>query len=132
MSKRSFSEGYKQYTTRREERQQQETTQKQGQVMPPTVGIQEAVWSAQFINDLPDGAFLYISPGGTKDSEGKTTPRSLRHFPYKDSAGNVDLPHLRNALARIPQANIPAAAKATARAKAERLLTSERKKRGMT
>jgi HK97 family phage prohead protease len=45
-------------------------------------------------NDLPDSAFAYIESGGTKDSDGKTTPRSLRHFPVHDAA------HVRNALAR--------------------------------
>ena len=48
-------------------------------------------------NDLPDDAFAYIEPGGTKDSSGKTTPRSLRHFPIHDAA------HVRNALARASQ-----------------------------
>lgn len=47
------------------------------------------------INDLPDSAFAYIEPGGEKDDEGKTTPRSLRHFPIHDKA------HVRNALARL-------------------------------
>lgn len=49
------------------------------------------------INDLPDSAFAYIEPGGTKDEQGKTTPRSKRHFPIHDEA------HARNALARAPQ-----------------------------
>lgn len=44
---------------------------------------------------LPDSAFAYIEPGGKKDSEGKTTPRSLRHFPIHDEA------HVRAALSRI-------------------------------
>lgn len=48
-------------------------------------------------NDLPDSAFAYIEPGGTKDSSGKTVPRSLRHFPVHDPA------HVRNALARMNQ-----------------------------
>ena len=48
-------------------------------------------------NDLPDDAFAYIEPGGSKDSGGKTVPRSLRHFPVHDAA------HVRNALARAPQ-----------------------------
>ena len=48
-------------------------------------------------NDLPDSAFAYIEPGGSKDSSGKTVPRSLRHFPVHDAA------HVRNALARAPQ-----------------------------
>ena len=56
--------------------------------------------------ELPD-----LSPGLTlffgNNETGKTTPRSKRHFPYKDAAGKVDLPHLRNAIARIPQSNAP-------------------------
>lgn len=40
---------------------------------------------------------------GEKDSEGKTTPRSLRHLPYKDASGKIDLPHLRNAISRANQ-----------------------------
>lgn len=48
-------------------------------------------------NDLPDSAFACISPGGTKDESGKTTPRSLRHYPIYDEA------HVRNALARVAQ-----------------------------
>jgi len=49
------------------------------------------------INDLPDSAFAYIEPGGSKDAGGKTIPRSKRHFPVHDEA------HARNALARAPQ-----------------------------
>jgi HK97 family phage prohead protease len=64
-----------------------------------------AVWSTAFVNDLPDSSFLYIAPGGTKDSSGKTQPRSLRYFPVKDASGKVDEAHLANALARIPQAS---------------------------
>src|SRR5215831_21170765 len=48
-------------------------------------------------NDLPDSAFAYIEPGGSKDSGGKTVPRSLRHFHVHDAA------HTRNALSRAPQ-----------------------------
>lgn len=67
------------------------------------VDTQKATWSSAFMNDLPDSSFAYIEPGGKKDGEGKTEPRSLRHFPYKDASGKIDLPHLRNALARAPQ-----------------------------
>jgi HK97 family phage prohead protease len=52
---------------------------------------------AKTINDLPDSAFAYIEPGGKKDDQGKTVPRSKRHFPIHDAA------HVRNALARAPQ-----------------------------
>jgi len=66
------------------------------------------------INNLPDSDFAYISPGGEKDSEGKTIPRSLRHLPIPDAA------HVRNALARLNQTKIPAAAKKSALAKIKR------------
>lgn len=84
--------------------------------------LMKAVWTTAYINDLPDGSFLYISPGGKKDSDGKTVPRNLRHFPYKDSSGKVDAIHVRNALARIPQANVPQEAKNRATAHARRVL----------
>ena len=73
--------------------------------------INAAKLSSKAINNLPDSDFAYISPGGTKDSEGKTTPRSLRHLPIPDAA------HVRNALARLNQTDIPAAAKKTALSK---------------
>jgi HK97 family phage prohead protease len=81
-----------------------------------------AEWTAAYVNDLPDSSFLYIAPGGSKDADGKTAPRSLRYFPVKDAQGNVDLPHLRNALARIPQANLSAGVKAAAIKKAQVML----------
>ncbi len=74
-------------------------------------------WTTAYINDLPDESFAYIEPGGKKDDEGKTVPRSLRYLPYKDKNGKVDLPHLRNALARLPQTSLSAEAKAKAREK---------------
>jgi HK97 family phage prohead protease len=64
-----------------------------------------AEWDTSYVNDLPDSAFLTILPGGHKDSGGKTIPRSLRYFPVRNASGDVDLPHVRNALARIPQAS---------------------------
>lgn len=86
----------------------------------------KAVWSTAYQNDLPDSAFLYIAPGGKKDSDGKTVPRSLRYFPVRDASGNVDQVHVRNALARIPQSNLSQAIKDTATAKARRLLDSSK------
>ncbi|MEM4310950.1 MAG: hypothetical protein QXX95_00980 [Nitrososphaerales archaeon] len=72
------------------------------------------LWSRRYINDLPDEAFAVILPGGKKDEEGKTTPRSLRKLPHHkkevkdpDEDRTVDIPHLRNALARLPQIKIP-------------------------
>lgn len=85
----------------------------------PTINTTKAVWTAAFINTLPDSSFAVILPGGKKDKEGKTTPRSLRKLPFKDANGKVDKPHLRNALARLDQTDLPATAKATARRKLE-------------
>lgn len=69
-----------------------------------------AKMSSKQKNDLPDSDFAYIQPGGKKDSEGKTTPRSLRHLPIPDAA------HVRNALARLDQTDInPEAKKAALR-----------------
>src|SRR5581483_5260133 len=53
--------------------------------------VAKAEMSGKSQNDLPDSAFAYIEP------DGKTTPRSLRHFPIHDAA------HVRNALSRAPQ-----------------------------
>lgn len=86
-------------------------------------------WTAAFVDDLPDSAFFYVKPGGKKVA-GKTVPRSLRMFPYRGSDGNVDMAHLRNALGRIPQADIPAAEKARLAAKGEKLLASMDRKAG--
>lgn len=56
------------------------------------------------VNDLPDSAFLIVEAGGQKDDEGKTVPRSKRHFPYLDAAGAVDQAALKTALTSIPGA----------------------------
>jgi hypothetical protein len=58
---------------------------------------EKAKLSAAELNDLPDKAFAHIEPGGEKDSEGKTTPRSKRHFAIHDKT------HADNAAARIAQ-----------------------------
>jgi len=57
-------------------------------------------WDTSYVNDLPDSAFAVIE----KDYlEGKIQDKNARHLPYKNKEGNVDLPHLRNALARVNQ-----------------------------
>lgn len=62
-----------------------------------------AQWTSSYVSGLPDSSFAYIEPGQEKDDDGKTTPRSARHFPYKDADGNLDAPHIRNALSRVEQ-----------------------------
>lgn len=64
---------------------------------------EKAVWTSTA--DLPDSCFLFVE-SGEKDAEGKTTPRSLRHLPYKNASGEVDLPHLRNAISRANQVKL--------------------------
>jgi hypothetical protein len=73
------------------------------------MGFQAAEWSTGYINDLPDNSFALIESGGKKDSQGKTVPRSLRHLPYKDTNGKIDLPHLRNAMARCTHTRLSTA-----------------------
>ena len=65
--------------------------------------LSAAVWSTAYMNDLPDSCFAWVESGGKKDADGKTEPRSLRHLPYKTADGKIDLPHLRNAIARLGQ-----------------------------
>jgi len=67
-------------------------------------------WDVKYINDLPDAAFAVIQPGGEKDESGKTVPRTNRYLPHHNASvtsgtdnSTVDLPHLRNALARVNQ-----------------------------
>ncbi len=84
-----------------------------------------ARWTAAYKNRLPDSAFLLVEPGGHKERRGGktyTVPKSLRKFPYKNVRGKVDLPHLRNAIARAPVADIPAAEARRIQRKARALL----------
>jgi HK97 family phage prohead protease len=52
-------------------------------------------WTSQYINDLPDSAFamVYTNEAGQKE----------RKLPHHNSDGSLSMPHLRNALARLPQ-----------------------------
>ena len=88
-----------------------------------------AEWSVQYINNLPDAAFAWIEPGGEKDDEGKTVPRTLRHLPHHNASvtnpnddASVDRAHLRNALARASQVQgLPSSALSHLQRHAERL-----------
>lgn len=81
--------------------------------------LEKSEWTTAYVNNFPDSSFAYIAPGGKKDAEGKTVPRTNRKLPYKDKGGKIDPPHVRNALARLsqPKTDIPAAAKASAKSK---------------
>jgi len=69
------------------------------------VKYESAVWTRQFINSLPNAAFAAIEKG-YKDGDNK----GARHLPHHNSSvksptenSSVDLPHYRNALARVNQ-----------------------------
>lgn len=57
-------------------------------------------------NTLPDSCFLYVQSGGQLDDEGKTVPRSFRHFQYRDAAGELDHEALETAVKAIPSATV--------------------------
>ena len=89
--------------------------------------LRKEAWDTAYVNDLPDAAFLYVEEGEQED--GKTTPRTKRHLPYRDAAGEVDLPHLRNAISRLAQEGtgegwLSADLRARLLAKARRLLAA--------
>jgi hypothetical protein len=93
--------------------------------------VSAAVWPTAYKNKLPDSAFLYVAPGGKKDDEGKTVPRTLRYFPVRDDKGKLDIPHVRNAIQQIPKSTAPGLTADKMRAlqdKARRLLEEARKK----
>jgi hypothetical protein len=76
---------------------------KEGKASAEIKKVLEAEWDTEYINGLPDSAFAVIGEGGQKDDQGKTVPRTLRHLPHHKADGSLDLPHLRNALARMNQ-----------------------------
>jgi len=47
-------------------------------------------WKKESINGLPDTSFAIVADG-------------VRKYPYMDASGNIDLPHLRNALFKLNQ-----------------------------
>ena len=68
--------------------------------------IENAKWDKKYINDLPDAAFAYIEPCYGKSTDNK----NARHLPHHNANvknpnenSSVDIPHLRNALARVNQ-----------------------------
>jgi len=85
--------------------------------------VAKAELSGKSKNDLPDSAFAHIESGGKKDADGKTTPRSLRHYPVQDKA------HAKDALGRA-QAQInsgDADAKRIARAALPKIRSAAKK-----
>lgn len=67
------------------------------------IDLSKAVWSTADQDDLPDSCFAYIEPGG-KVEDGKTVPRSKRHYPIKGPDGKYDRAHVANAASRASAA----------------------------
>jgi len=104
-----------------------QTSLKERERMSEKTGqLKERIWSHRYINDLPDSSFAYVEEG-ERDETGRTVPRTKRHLPFMDAQGRIDIPHLRNALARLPQTDLPAEAKA----KAKKMLCTAAKKVGL-
>ncbi len=79
--------------------------------LPPSEA-DKGVWSTAYVDALPDAAFAYVEPGAADD-------KSKRHLPYKGEDGKPDAAHVRNALARLDQTDIPEEAKAEAKRRLE-------------
>jgi len=69
------------------------------------LSFQAREWDTKYINDLKDSAFAFIVKG-EKDESGKTVPRTNRNLPHHKMNGDVDLPHLRNAMARVTHTSL--------------------------
>ena len=83
------------------------STESVGEVKQKSREQSEAEWTTAFINSLPDEAFAVIEPAYLR---GETEDKRCRHLPHHgsdvkdpDENSTVDIPHLRNALARCGQ-----------------------------
>ncbi len=72
--------------------------------------VENAEWTTAYINSLEDNCFAVIEPGLEKDDDGKTIPRNARHLPHHPkgqgapgTGGTLDMPHFKNARARMNQ-----------------------------
>jgi cation transport regulator ChaB len=67
----------------------------------------KAEWTRKFINSLPDAAFAYVEKayrdGDTKNKNARHAPHHNANVRSATEKSSVDLPHLRNALARVNQ-----------------------------
>jgi hypothetical protein len=67
-----------------------------------TNSAEKATWTTAYVNGLPNSAFVVVEKGYDPNKEGMSD-KGARHLPYKDNTGAVDMPHLRNAMARAGQ-----------------------------
>lgn len=82
---------------------------------------EKAVWHPT--KEWPDSCFMWV-PAEAKGKKGK---KSLRKLPYKYPSGQISLPHVRNALARLGKTQgIPADAKARIKNRLQAILKRSR------
>jgi len=83
-----------------------------------------ARWTTAYKNSLPDSAFLFVDTAcvHSRDRQGRSHPLNCRHFPYKDRAGKISLSHVRNAIGRAPQSNLPLKVQREVQVEARRVL----------
>jgi len=101
----TVKEGEKMNEKEKQEKEESETVEgeavgENAVVETETEEVKEAKWDTAYINSLPDSCFAVIEPAYKR---GETKDKRARHLPYKDKDGKIDLPHLRNALARMDQ-----------------------------
>jgi len=64
-------------------------------------------WTVAYINSLPDAAFAAIEPaysrGDTEDKRARHLPHHNENVKSPDEKATLDMPHFRNALARVSQ-----------------------------
>lgn len=81
-----------------------------GEISGDEIKESKAVWTSAYIKTLENNCFAYVEVTGEKDDEGRIIPNTARHLPHhakgngaSGTGGTVDLPHLRNGLARSNQ-----------------------------
>lgn len=83
------------------------------------------LWCKSYISKLPDTSFIYMEYfDNEEEDDSHTKVAKTRYFPYKDKDGNVDVPHLEDAIKNnISKSELSEAIKKEVQKKAESLLS---------
>lgn len=93
-----------------------------GEPMSWTRLFENPRWTRKYIDELPDSAFLYVDKSRvTHRKGGRSHPLDARHLPVKDRRGNYNCAHLKNAISRAVQTNLPSSVQKKLQQKARRL-----------
>src|SRR5574337_1966889 len=74
--------------------------------MPRITGISHSKgkWTKKYKDELPDSHFFIVDTAKRHShKDGFSYPLSVRHLPFIDKQGKINLDHLRNAISRAPQ-----------------------------